>query len=38
MSVKAELLSAKASLRGPFVRNQEQDHQMSKKATKTKCR
>ena len=38
--VKAGLLSTKAWWRGPFVRNQmvfqEQDYQMSKKATKTK--
>ena len=40
--VEAGLLSTKAWLRGPFVRNQmawqEQDYQMSKKATKTKYR
>ena len=40
--VKAGLLSTKAWLRGPFIRNQmgqqEQDYQMSKKATKTKYR
>ena len=40
--VKAELLSTKAWLRSHFVRNQmekqEQDYQMSKKATKTKHR
>ena len=40
--VKAGLLSTKAWLRGPFVRNQmvlqEQDYQMCQKATQTKYR
>ena len=34
MPAKAGLLSTKAWLRGPFVRNQNRDYQMSKKATK----
>ena len=38
MPAKAGLPSTEAWLRGPFVRNQNRDYQMSKKTTKTKYR